>query len=81
MFKIIKKIFYNEFGAVIISIILGIGLASLFRKACKDRQCILFKGPPLKEIKDQIYKHEENCYLFKEKSIKCGNKEKSVDFA
>lgn len=81
MFKIIKKIFYNEFGAVLISIILGIGLASLFRKACKDRECIIFKGPPLEDIKDQIYKHEENCYKFNEQSIKCGNREKSVDFA
>ena len=81
MLKIIKKIFYNQFGAVLISIILGIGLASLFRKACKDRQCIHFKGPPLKDIKDQIYKHSDNCYTFHEQSIECGNKEKSVEFA
>jgi len=81
MLKIIKKIFYNDFGAVLISIILGIGLASLFRKACKDRQCITFRGPPLEDIKDQIYKHSDNCYKFNEYSIKCGEREKSVEFA
>jgi len=81
MFKIIKKIFYNDFGAILISIILGIGLASLFRKACKDRNCFIFKGPPLDEIKDNIYKYEKDCYTFNENLIKCGNKEKSIEFA
>ena len=80
MIKVIKKIFMSDFGGILISILLGFGLASLFRKTCKGKECIVFKGPPLDEIKDQIYEHEKDCYLFNEHSIKCGNKEKSVEF-
>jgi hypothetical protein len=35
------------------SIILGIGLASLFRKVCKDKNCIVLKPPPLDEIQNK----------------------------
>lgn len=80
MIKVIKKIFLSDFGGILISILLGFGLASLFRKSCKGKQCIIFKGPPLDEVKNQIFEHENDCYLFNENSIKCGNKEKSVDF-
>ncbi len=80
MIKVIKKIFMSDFGGILISILLGFGLASLFRKTCKGKECIVFKGPPLEEVKDQIYEHEKDCYVFNEHSIKCGNKEKSVEF-
>tara|TARA_B100001287_G_C22586978_1_gene483779 strand:- start:812 stop:1057 length:246 start_codon:yes stop_codon:yes gene_type:complete len=80
MIKIIKKIFMSDFGGILISILLGFGLASLFRKTCKGKECFVFKGPPLDEVKDQIFEHEKECYLFNEHSIKCGNKQKSVEF-
>lgn len=81
MIKIIKKIFLSDFGAILVSILLGFGLASLFRKSCKGKNCIVFKGPPLDKIQDQIYEHEKNCYKFHEHSIKCGGKEKTVEFS
>ena len=76
-----SKFLNTETGKKIMSILLGFGLASLFRKACKDRNCFIFKGPPLDEIKDNIYKYEKDCYTFNENLIKCGNKEKSIEFA
>ena len=81
MIKVIKKIFLSDFGAILVSILLGFGLASLFRKPCKGRNCIVFKGPPLDKIQDQIFEHEKNCYKFQEHSIKCGGKEKTVEFS
>tara|TARA_R110002072_G_scaffold293386_2_gene462699 strand:+ start:534 stop:779 length:246 start_codon:yes stop_codon:yes gene_type:complete len=80
MIKIIKKIFLSNFGSILVSILLGLGLASLFRKTCKGKECILFKGPPLDKIKDNIYEHEKECYLFNEHSVQCGNKEKTLEF-
>ena len=40
-----KRLFYTEQGKVFISILLGLGLASLFRSACKNRKCIVFRQP------------------------------------
>ena len=40
----------NESMAIIISIILGLGLASLFRQVCKGNECIIVKGPNIKKF-------------------------------
>ena len=43
----IRRILYSSFGQKLISILLGLGLATLFRKVCNDRNCLIFKGPEL----------------------------------
>ena len=37
----------SDFGKYMISIIIGIGFASLFRKVCGDDKCYIFKGPSI----------------------------------
>ena len=32
-------------GKIAVSILWGLGLACIFRKACKGRDCIVFKAP------------------------------------
>jgi len=66
-----NKFFENKTGRILLSIILGLGVASLFRQVCKDSNCLLFKAPPLKEIKDKIYKHDGKCYQYEMKAAKC----------
>ncbi len=74
----IKRLFYSNFGRILLSILLGFGLATLFRKVCKDRNCIVFKSPPLDELRTNIYQHNNKCYKFKENSIKCDKNKKKV---
>ena len=81
MFHIIKKILNNNFSSIIISIILGIGLASLFKNKCTGDKCLKFKGPSLDNIKNTIYLFDNECYIFSEKAIVCDKKEKSIEFA
>ena len=50
------KFVHTETGKKIMSILLGFGLASLFRIVCKDNNCISFHAPPLDDFKDKIYK-------------------------
>ena len=76
-----KRLLYNPVGKIMISIILGLGLATLFRKACKQRNCIVFYAAPLNKIRGQIFKHEEKCYTFEPKSEKCQPNKKIVEFA
>ena len=47
MLKFLKR----DIGRIIISIIWGFGLATLFRKICKGKNCIILKAPEPKEIK------------------------------
>jgi len=77
----LKRLIYGAPGKIIISIILGLGLATLFRRVCKDRDCIVFRAPDIKKIHNQIFKFEEKCYKFYEEIEKCDNNKKVVLFA
>ena len=71
---------HTELGKYIISIILGFGLASLFRKSCEGRSCMVFRGPTMDDIRKNTYKHGDKCFSFKEQSVKCGTVEKQIEF-
>ena len=77
------SLFINtQHGKYIISVILGLGLESLFRKACNARNCLVFKAPTLSEIKDNIFKFNNKCFKFREKTVSCSKdkNEKTVEF-
>lgn len=72
----------TDTGKCIVSIILGIGLASIFRKSCESRNCMIFNAPSIDDIKENTYKHDGKCYKFTERSTKCQpTKNKQVMFA
>lgn len=77
----IKRLIHSKFGEYVISILLGLGLATLFRKVCKDRNCLKFQGAPLNKITNQIFKFDNKCYKFTSNIKKCDNNKKIVDFA
>lgn len=77
----IKRLLYGKFSKYIISFMLGIGLASLFRKACNSRNCLVFKAPAIDKIKGQIFKYNKKCYTFNESAKTCDNTKKIVEIA
>ncbi len=74
------KFVHTESGKYIMSVLLGFGLASLFRTACKGRNCIAFNAPPLDSIENKVYKFEEKCYKYNPTSVKCNSNKKIVPF-
>ena len=82
--RVIQNILYTERGRIILSIILGLGLATLFRKFCEGKNCYYFIGPEQKDVRNKIYSFDSKnntCYTLKEKNIQCGQKERSINFA
>ena len=73
---IITKILEHQVGRIVISIILGLGLASLFRRVCLGANCIIIKGPPLKDVNGKIFSFNDKCYQYKSKITGCSNKNK-----
>ena len=61
----LQKLVNSKEGKILISVLLGIGLASLFRKACNGRDCMIFKAPDPKEIDGQTYEIDNKCYNFR----------------
>lgn len=73
-----KRLLYSETGKNIISILLGIGLSTLFQKICKDKNCLLFHGPILSDIDGKIFQHDDKCYQYDIKSTTCDNAKKQI---
>jgi len=65
------KFFHTKTGKYIMSLLLGFGLATLFRKTCKKQDCIRFKGPSKNDIKDKTYKFNNDCYKFESNAVTC----------
>ena len=78
MLRNIVSSMHTKNGKIIISIILGLGFASIFRKVCNDTNCLDFKGPDLDELKDKVFQHNENCYKFTPHSVTCNAEHKQV---
>jgi hypothetical protein len=75
----LSKFVKNKTGRIIMSILLGLGLATLFRQICKGENCTVYKAPIINET--DIYKFEKDCYSFEKIPTKCDNKKKTVRFA
>jgi hypothetical protein len=74
-----KRLLNTFYGQLILSILLGLGLASLFRKVCTDKNCIHFNGPILTDLNEKVYKHGDKCYKYSAHSDKCDKNKRIVD--
>ena len=77
-----KRLLNTNIGRIFISILLGLGIATLFRKVCTDKNCIKFNGPIIgDDIEDKPYKFNNKCYKYSFEPDKCSKTKRIVDFA
>jgi hypothetical protein len=69
----------TEVGVICISILLGLGLATLFRKVCTDKNCIVFNGPVITDVSGKTYKYGEKCYKYTSSPVLCDKYKKVID--
>jgi len=69
----ITKLLKTKTGSILFSIILGLGLAALFRRACKDNSCIVVKGPNVSEVQKYFYKVNNDCYKYEPVLSECNS--------
>lgn len=77
----LKVILHSDRGRVLIAVLLGFGLSTLFRKSCTKRECMKFRAPPMDKINGQIYEYNTKCYQFEGTAADCSSKRKTVRFA
>ena len=46
---------------------------------CKGKNCVILQAPPMDEIKDKIFKHNNKCYKFIPVTTKCNANMKIVE--
>lgn len=77
----LQRLLHTELGQYFISILLGLGLATLFRRACTDKNCLRFNGPILDEIEGKIFKHDDKCYKYTNTTSKCDKTKRIINIA
>ena len=68
---IVDDFLETKHGRIFISVLWGFGLATLFRKVCKGRNCLIIKGPKPQEMDNKVFKFDDKCYLYKAKGTMC----------
>ena len=68
---VFANIMNDPIGRIIISILLGLGLASIFRKVCSGNSCVVVQGPSIEEIKKFYYKIDEDCFKYTPYATQC----------
>ena len=73
----IQRLLYSKFSSIIISFIIGLGLATLFRNECNEGKCYVYYAPNELSNVENIYKYDNKCYKVNSIPMKC-NKEKTI---
>ena len=77
----IRKFMTSDVGKKLFSILLGLGLSTVFRMSCKGKNCIAFNAPPVEEIKDKVFKYDNKCYKYEPTQTKCDKSMRIVAFS
>jgi hypothetical protein len=75
----VRRLLYTPLGKIIISIILGLGIATLFRQVCNDQNCLVYRGIVLSEIEGKTMKYNNQCYQYTHEHVSCDANKKIVD--
>ena len=67
----VRKLIYGTYSKYVFAIILGLGLATLFRASCKGNNCVIYKAAPMKSILGKIYQFDDECYTFDTEAAPC----------
>ena len=77
----LDKFVHSNTGNILMSLLLGIGLATFFRSICKGKNCRIIQSPPLEEIEDQTYNFDGKCYKIEKNAVKFDINKKTVKIA
>lgn len=67
----VASVLNDRFGAIIVSVILGLGLAAIFRATCRGESCVVVRSPPLDQITGKVYQIDDQCYKYSSYAVGC----------
>ena len=77
----LDKFVHSYTGKIMMSILLGLGLATFFRSVCKGKRCNIITAPPLEEMQETVYKFDDKCYKIEQNPIECSKNKKTIKIA
>ena len=76
----LDKFVHSATGRYVMSVLLGIGLATIFRKTCVGKDCVTYNAAPAEEIDGQTYKFDNKCYTLEKNTVNCDKKKRIYSF-
>jgi len=70
--------FKSKAGTYLLSIILGLGLACIFKMSCDSKNCIVYKAPEKDDKK--IIRYNGSCYESSEHAVTCDPNKTTIDY-
>lgn len=77
--KNLVKFVRTDTGRIVLSILLGLGIAALFRKMCNDNDCKRFVAPAIDEVTDKIFKYDKSCVKYDLVPVSCDKKKRIIE--
>jgi hypothetical protein len=74
----VKNFIGSEKGVFILSIVLGLGLACIFKMSCDSQNCIVYRAPDYSENK--IIKYNDKCYEPIEHMETCNPEKQIIEY-
>ena len=66
----LSKFVRSDTGIFLVSVLLGLGLATLFKQTCKGKNCITYMAPS-DITEDDIYKYDGTCFKPEVSQVTC----------
>jgi len=77
----LEKFVRSPTGKILMSILLGLGLATLFRQVCTGKDCLVYMSPPFEEFEEHVYKINNKCYKFDKNNVSCRSSRQKLDIS
>lgn len=74
----IKQFIGSKPGVFMLSIVLGLGLACIFKMSCDGNNCMIYKAPDYSEKK--IIKYNNKCYEPNEHMETCDTTKQIIEY-
>ena len=72
----LKRLFYTKYGQLLLSCLLGLGLATVFRRACRSGNCVVHKVPSRSDMANKVYKEDGSCFKVSLNEAECDQSKK-----
>ena len=67
----LKMLLNSSNGQLLLSCLLGLGLATIFRRACRSGNCVVHRIPNRKDFHEKVFKEDGNCFKVALNESKC----------
>lgn len=73
----VMDIMKKPYGSVIISAVIGLGMAAMFHKACEDGSCTVYVAPAQRDVLLRQFRYGDACYEYEAQDVACDDPSKT----